>query len=351
MASAQVRGVLFPPKNGWCTVVPFEGDERKVDELVELFALPVLHYRYAEDHGWGFSMAHPGDIDVRYEAYWDEDAVVHHKELYMALLAPYFLPKVDVQALEHRLRRAAVPTVGQVPLAYEFASALGLPKFKWLSPRYVTLDHKEGSLPKALRVVGEPDPDPVLPQPMLARVEVPRTHFSAMEALDAVRPQILVWDSEVHFDLIGSSGDLKKRGSEGPTVSGDGRLTDHGYWRIRFLSLAKGVIALVSVAQSGDVGIKAMQIDENTRTSQRPPEWLDSTRLAMITEPLYERARKPDGPPLYDRIMRLGPWGPGDRWVWTVMYFCWAKGMARWDLNLVVDATTGEVIDQNEYTA
>jgi hypothetical protein len=351
MASGKVRGVVFPPKNGWCTVVPFEGDDRKVEELARFFALPVLHYVFAEDHGWSFAMAHNGAIDVRYEASWDEDATVNDKDLEMEVLRPYMLPNVDVHDFESRLRRAGPPDVGEVPIAFEFASALGLPKFQWVSPHYVTLDFKQGRLPKAATVIGEPNPDPVLPQPAIDTIAIPRSDLSAFEALELVTPKVLEWDPNAHSDVIRSSGDLKKHDTEGPMVSSEGRTRDHGQWRIRFISKNNGVIVFVTLTASGEVGIKALAIDINTRSWDRPDNWIDSTRLMRLIEPMYEQRRKPETSPLYDRILWLDPWGPEDRWVWTVMYFCWAKGMQRWDLNPVVDAITGEVIDQNERTA
>jgi hypothetical protein len=351
MASEKVRGVVFPPKNGWCTVVPFEGDDRKLEELARFFALPVLRYIYAEDHGWGFAMAHNGAMNIRYEASWDEDATVDDKDLDIEVLRPYLLPNVDVRQLENRLRKAGRPEIGGVPLAYEFAAALALPKFRWLSPHYVTLDFKQGHLPKAVTVIGEPDPDPILPQPAIKKIAAPRSDLSAFEALELLIPKVLEWDPNAHSDLIGSSGDLKKRDTEGPMVSSHGRTRDHGEWGIRFVSKSNGVIVFVTLTASGEVRVKALPMDVNTRSWHRPDNWIDSTRLMQVAEPIYEQKRRAETAPLYDRILRLGPWGPEDRWVWTVMYFCWVKGMARWDLNLVVDAITAEVIDQNERTA
>jgi hypothetical protein len=351
MANGKVRGVVFPPKNGWCTVVPFEGDDRKVEELSRFLALPVLRYMYAEDHGWGFAMAHNGAINVNYEASWDEEPRIDDTDLDMEVLRPYALPNVDVRKLEARLRNGGPPEIGEVPVAYEFASALGLPKFQWLSPRYVTLDFKQGLLSKAATVIGEPDPDPVLPQPAIGKIAVPRSDLSAFEALELLTPNVLEWDPNAHSDLISSSGDLKKRDTEGSMVSREGRTREHGQWGIRFTSKTNGVIVFVTLAASGEVGIKALAMDINTRSWHRPDNWIDSTRLMQITEPIYEQRRKAETAPLYDRILRLGPWGSEERWVWTVMYYCWVKGMRRWDLDLVVDAVTGEVIDQNERAA
>jgi len=351
MASGKVRGVVFPPKNGWCTVVPFEGYDHKVEELARLFELPVLHYIFAEDHGWGFSIVNNGSTAVKYEASWDEDATVDDRNLDMKVLGPYVLPTVDARRLESRLRTAGPPEIGQMPIAYEFAAAIGLPKFQWLSPRYVTLDFKEGRLPKAATVVGEPDPDPVLPHPAIEKISIPRSDLSAFDALGLLTPKILEWDPNARSDLVSSSGDLKKRDSEGPMISSAGRTTSHGQWGIRFISEDNGVIVFVSLMASGEVAIKALAISINTRFYSRSSSLIDSTHLLQITEPIYEAKRQPETAPLFDRILWLMPSGPEARWVWKVMYFCWAKGMQRWDLNLVVDAATGEVIEQNERTA
>jgi hypothetical protein len=351
MVSGKVRGVVFPPKNGWCTVVPFEGDDRKVEELARFFALPVLRYIYAEDHGWGFAMAHNGAINVKYEASWDEDVMIDDKNLDINILRPYVLSNVDVRKLETRLRNAAAPEIGKAPLAYEFACAIGLPKFQWLSPTYVTLDFKRGHLPKAATVIGEPDPDPVLPQPAIDKIAVPRSDLSAFEALELVTPKVLEWDPDAHSDLIHSRGDLKRRDMEGPMVSSEGRTREHGQWGIRFISKNNGVIAFVTLAASGEVAIKALANDINAQSWHRPDNSIDSTRLMQITEPIYEQKRKAETAPLFDRIISLRPWGPKERWVWTVTYFCWVKGMRRWDLDLIVDAVSGGLVEQNERTA
>jgi hypothetical protein len=258
------------------------------------------------------------------------------------------LANVDFDALEKALRDPRMPEPGDVPLAYHFAKALGLPRFEWLSARYVTADFKRGELPKSVSVVGAPDPDPVLPQPSFDKVAVPRSDLSAFEALELLTPYVAQWDADVHSDGISSSGDLSKRDAEGPMVSSQGRLTQHGEWSARFISKRHGVLCSVALRASGHVSIKPFGIGVNTRIWQRPGECIDSPRLLQITEPIYEAKRPSDGPPLYDRILQLGTWGADERCVWTLMYFCHAKGMGRWDLDLVVDAVTGEVIRSAE---
>jgi hypothetical protein len=64
---AKISGIAFGPANGWLTFVPY-GDlpaYRRLPDAADFTAdisravgCPVLHYRYAEDHGWTFAFRH-----------------------------------------------------------------------------------------------------------------------------------------------------------------------------------------------------------------------------------------------------------------------------------------------------
>jgi len=151
LRAAGLAGYVFPPENGWVTVVAdgeaFEPNQR----LIGASAGVLLHYVHAADHGWGFELYRDGHRLARYAAEWDHDLRVTVNELDMQVLgnelgegiralAPadqhsIFMPDFD-EYIEQVMNDGDSP-------AERFAEAAGLTNYSWLSYSYVDGDYDD----------------------------------------------------------------------------------------------------------------------------------------------------------------------------------------------------------------
>jgi hypothetical protein len=111
-----------------------------------------------------------------------------------------------------------------------------------------------------------------------------------------------------------------------------------------------GVSTWITVPASGNIAARSWALQPFMAGPPLPAEWLDSTRVAAIAEALFERRQAAGHPPLFDRILRLEPWRPDDRFAWQVRFFC-AGERKRWDLTLVLDAVSGQLVHEEERSA
>lgn len=151
LRAAGLAGYVFPPENGWVTVLAegeaFEPNQR----LIGASAGVLLHYVHAEDHGWGFELYRDGRRVARYEAEWESDITVDTGELDMQVLGDalgdgiralgpadhhgIFTPSFD-EFMEQVMGDGDPP-------AERFAEAAGLTNFSWLSWSYVDDDYDD----------------------------------------------------------------------------------------------------------------------------------------------------------------------------------------------------------------
>jgi hypothetical protein len=194
-------------------------------------------------------------------------------------------------------------------------------------------------------------------RPKVERLSLARADLSASEAVALLSPAVARWDANAYADLISSSGDDAKRVTDGPWISSAGRITAHGAWSVRFVSKAKGAIAFVRVDASGATTVKPMALGKGPPSGTHPARLLDSPDIAAITEPIY-LSKKEGKPPLVDRVFRLTlvdrffrlPWGAAP-WQWSVLYMSHGRNTPRWDLNVLVDAVSGKIVESRERIA
>jgi hypothetical protein len=149
--AAGLGGYVFPPQNGWVTVVaegePLEPNQR----LIRASTGVLLYYMHAEDHGWMFELYRDGRRVARYEAEWDNDIRVEVDELDRQVLenvlgdgiraldeAAYhgiFMPDFG-EFMEQQLDDAGPPPE-------RFAETAGLPNVSWVSWSYVDYDYND----------------------------------------------------------------------------------------------------------------------------------------------------------------------------------------------------------------
>ncbi|MHC4158697.1 MAG: hypothetical protein ACYSSO_06430, partial [Planctomycetota bacterium] len=64
---AGLKGAVFSPVRGWVTVVPESELYEAVDQMVGANQRVLLHYLYAEDHGWQFEVYEGSSAICKYE--------------------------------------------------------------------------------------------------------------------------------------------------------------------------------------------------------------------------------------------------------------------------------------------
>ena len=147
---AGLTGAVFSPVRGWVTVVPESEMYEAVDQIVASNQGLLLHYLYAEDHGWQFEVYEGSSTICKYECGWDAELAINDSEMNQSVLVPLLVEESCERALESILHPADLDAVIMDPPAYRFANVVGLEHYEWLSGGY--LDEIEERDPKVIVV-------------------------------------------------------------------------------------------------------------------------------------------------------------------------------------------------------
>jgi hypothetical protein len=143
---AGLAGYVFPALDGWVTFVaegePFELSQR----LVAANEGVLLHWVFADDHGWSFDVIKTKKPILRYRCSWEEDidveGKVSHAELQKALGME--LPGLAGEVGVNMLYPQSLDQLLDLKPAYSFAKAIGLTNYRWLSYDYLSRDQEKG---------------------------------------------------------------------------------------------------------------------------------------------------------------------------------------------------------------
>lgn len=159
LEAAGMKGVLYgPSRSGWVTFVPYEGckghqflggeHSRFGGSLSKLAKNDVLEWIYAEDHEWHAMLWRGGELVAHYACDWNDDTVrVETTDSAIAELVRLPAEPNAESALVESLAQDVDDDMlfdGE-PLAYRFASALGLAQYEWTSSQYATADASASS--------------------------------------------------------------------------------------------------------------------------------------------------------------------------------------------------------------
>jgi hypothetical protein len=144
-------GWVFPPGNGWVTVIPRNDKFGSPDpSVVSANNDMLLWYQNAEDHGWMFFVFDGTENVSSYGCSWDDSLEIQDDSLDLEVLLELVtaqLPEnpdevrmaldrlLHPESLEH-LRAYSAHTDGNNP-GHGFAEIMGLEHFHWLSARYM----------------------------------------------------------------------------------------------------------------------------------------------------------------------------------------------------------------------
>jgi len=142
---AKRKGYVYPPVNGWVTFVAEEGVFEPDERIVTAASHPLLHYVFAEDHGWSFTLFDRGKVVSGYRADWGDDIRVHDSRYSRAALQQ-LVPSAQPSLLDDFERRLHPKDFDEL-FASEpsklLAQALGLGHYDWLDYDYIARDFHE----------------------------------------------------------------------------------------------------------------------------------------------------------------------------------------------------------------
>jgi hypothetical protein len=334
---AKLSGIVFGPANGWLTFVPYANaaafknsdGPRFADQLCRLTGQAVLHYYYAEDHGWTFALARADAPLIQYACWWDPAPTLERDQLDVRALAKF----APLDALEPLLRSFDRTAAAEAQPASRFAELLGLPAYQWLSPA-LAQSHTEDLLGQGGRKLGTKPPSTAvrLQVPPNRKVSLARSDLSGREALDIIRTFMTRFQAPWHVAGLATYG----------VIQPDGR----GVWRVTYRRGESGDLIGVSLWGDGRLAFHGDSVPDHllahlvARALRLPDVWLDSTDIAEIVA----RLPIPDGlvrPRVGLMALRSSSDAP---LLWNV-HFQGDRGsegeFASW--NVYVDAATGEV--------
>lgn len=134
---AGLTGAVFSPVRGWVTVVPESEMYEAIDQMVAANQGLLLHYLYAEDHGWQFALYKNNSIVCQYECGWVSELAINDSDLNQAVLVSLLIEKSREKVLENILYPPDLNAIIMDPPAYRFANLVGLEHYEWLSGAYL----------------------------------------------------------------------------------------------------------------------------------------------------------------------------------------------------------------------
>lgn len=144
---AGLAGFVFPPKQGWVTVLA-EGSMFEPNHvLIAANEGVLLYYTNAEDHGWSFTIIRSSEAVSHFSANWEADEPYRDELLNAAAVCDLAQQACGVQRDPAELDGLLKPDdpfawveTGESP-AVMFARFIGLTNFEWLSYDYYARDH------------------------------------------------------------------------------------------------------------------------------------------------------------------------------------------------------------------
>lgn len=133
------KGYVYEESNGWVTFV-FDGSQFEADEsIVSCNPGVLVHYIYAEDHGWELKIFKKEELVFDFKCEWT-DEIYTEKKLYdidviKELIADQGTSVDDIESIFINEHEEAI--FGVTPPAHQFAFLIGLVHFDWISFDYL----------------------------------------------------------------------------------------------------------------------------------------------------------------------------------------------------------------------
>lgn len=130
------HGYVFEPTNGWVTFVIADGDF-SVDEVVmEQNTGTLVHYVYAEDHGWELLVYIKNKLVFDYNCAWEDELIIKAGRLDLNVIQNLIAEQGN--AADNLESIFGIEDIEELfsletPPAYMIADRLGIMHYEWLS--------------------------------------------------------------------------------------------------------------------------------------------------------------------------------------------------------------------------
>ncbi|MEJ6949658.1 ankyrin repeat domain-containing protein [Natronospora cellulosivora (SeqCode)] len=131
-----LNGYVFPPANNWVTLVSEKYEFSENPDLIHNNKGLLLHFAYAKDHGWFFTIYEGSKEICHYHYIWetgDEDGSRLNEKIIYDLIQEEELKKFDIE-------RPDIKTIIEDPQG--FAEIIGLTNYEWISYHYIDEDYE-----------------------------------------------------------------------------------------------------------------------------------------------------------------------------------------------------------------
>ncbi|WP_054939122.1 hypothetical protein [Paenibacillus ihuae] len=165
------QGFVFEDNNRWTTFVILGDEFRPSDSIVESNRELLVHYVYAEDHGWSLSIFKQSALIFKFDCSWDETNIEDFDEEELIEMfgdGEVSAPSVEIFDLD--VIRKLVEEAGndssdlevlftkdpeviftmESPCAYQIAEKLGILNYAWISAD--SLDEDDGFYKNVIKV-------------------------------------------------------------------------------------------------------------------------------------------------------------------------------------------------------
>jgi len=150
LKKAGFKGAVFSPVRGWVTVIPDSGLLEAVEQMAAANKGLLLHYLYAEDHGWQFALYENDNQISKYECGWPDELVIEDSGVNQSAMVKLLAEESRQAEMENILHPEDLEAIIAYPPAYRFANLVGLEHYEWLAGSY--LDNVEERDPNVIIV-------------------------------------------------------------------------------------------------------------------------------------------------------------------------------------------------------
>ncbi|MDQ0060063.1 hypothetical protein [Paenibacillus harenae] len=136
---AGIGGFVYPEENNWVTLLPEGEIFHENNKLISNNTGTLLHYIFAEDHGWLLSIFENNTMTFHYECNWDTDVENNYKEIDKNKLIELINRnreehnRITVFEISKLLNINSMEDIFEFVPAYQVAELIGLKHYEWLS--------------------------------------------------------------------------------------------------------------------------------------------------------------------------------------------------------------------------
>ena len=153
----KLKGYVYQPAKGWVTFVAEGGVFQPDERIVAAASHQLLHYVFAEDYEWGFTLFDRAKVASSYRCNWDDEIEVDDSKYSREALQQFVLSAQQslFADFEQRLHPEDVDELFETEPARLFAEALSLEHYKWVAYDYVAGNFHDspGDFPGVIEVV------------------------------------------------------------------------------------------------------------------------------------------------------------------------------------------------------